>query len=430
MLRCRIRSEKRRSLSMLAERQGLIEGDRMRTRIIVIGLCAAGLALFAALPKLTSSEHAAQTPANTPPPPQVSVNTAVQKPIIEWDEYIGRFDAVESVEVRSRISGYLNSVSFQDGERVEQGQLLFQIDPRPYERAVEQAQAELEQAKTRVYNASLDVERGRPLVKDSVISQKVMDDRESVLRDAEAAVAVAEAQVKTAQLNLSFCQVTAPISGRISRKFVTPGNFISGGGTAEGTTVLTTIVTQDPIHIYFDISENAALKYKRLAEKGVENAGEVGAKVGVALPDEEGFPNEGKLDFVDNRLDASTGTLRARATIGNADGLFSAGMFARVRLQGSARYTALLVPDEAIGTDQTSRFVYVVGKDNIATRVSVELGPLSNGLRVVRSGIGTEDVIVVNGMARVRAGAPVKPIQVPRQVSSIITTGSTNSSSP
>lgn len=408
----------------------------MRTRPVVLALTVALVAALFALPRLTGKSYedlaaqgkgwfaaAAPTgkgaggPGKDAKPAQVSVSNPIQRPIIEWDEYTGRFDAVEAVEVRARISGYLDEVRFTDGQMVKKGDLLFQIDPRPFERALEQAKAEFEQAKVRVSNASLDVERGRPLLKTNAISQKVQDDRENIMRDAQSAATVAAARVRTAELDLSFCRVTAPISGRISRKFVTPGNFISGGGTPDGTTVLTTIVSQDPIHFYFDIGENDALKYRRLAEKGVKDAASVGAVVGVALPDEQGYPHPGKLDFLDNRLDSGTGTLRARAAIENDDGLFSAGMFARVRLQGSQEYTAVLLPDEAIGTDQASRFVYVIASDNVAKRKAVKLGPLIDGMRVIREGVGGDDLVVVNGIQRVRGGQTVVPKHVPLRVS-------------
>lgn len=408
----------------------------MRTRAVIVGLILASVAVLAALPRLTgksfdelaaaggqlfatgaSTGKGAGGPAKDGKAPEVSVSAPIQRPIIEWDEYTGRFDAVEAVEVRARVSGYLDAVRFEDGQMVSKGDQLFRIDPRPFERALAQSQAEFEQAKTRVSNASLDVERGRPLLKGNIISQKVQDDRENVMRDAQAAVTVAEARVKTAELDLSFCNVTAPISGRISRKLVTPGNFVSGGGTPDGTTILTTIVTQDPIYLYFDIGENDALKYRRLTEKGVKDAASVGAKVGVALPDEEGFPHSGKLDFLDNRLDAGTGTLRARASIENKDGLFSAGMFARVRLQGSPEYQALLLPDAAIGTDQASRFIYVVGPDNVAKRVAVKLGPLIDGMRVIREGLEKDGMAVVNGIQRVKAGQAVIPKHAPLRIS-------------
>lgn len=342
------------------------------------------------------------------PPPEVAVSQPLQRRIVEWDEYVGRFDAVEAVEIKTRVSGYLTEIAFKDGQIVKKGDLLFVVDPRPYERAVEQAGAELAQARVKVANTALDVDRGRPLAKTNVISQKTMDDRENLQREAEAAVRVAEAKYRSAELDLSYTRIAAPIGGRVSRTLVTVGNYVLGGGTT-GSTLLTTIVSLDPIYAYFDISENNALKYKRLAEKMGKSGddGLIGAAVGVGLPDEIGFPHSGKLDFLDNRLDAGTGTLRGRASIANAAGLFSPGMFARLRIAGSAEYAALLLPDEAIGTDQTTRYVLVVGEDGKAQRRPVKLGPLVDGMRIVREGLLADEWTVTRGQARIRPGAPV-----------------------
>jgi RND family efflux transporter MFP subunit len=343
------------------------------------------------------------------PAPVVSVAKPVQREIIEWDEYTGRFDAAETVEIRTRVSGYLNEVRFKDGQMVKQGDLLFVIDPRPFERALEQARAELFAATTKVENANLDVVRGRPLLERKVISDKTFDDRESLVRDAQAAVKVGEAKVKTAELELSFATIASPISGRISRSLVTAGNWISAGSVS-GATLLTTIVSQDPIYIYFDVNENNYIKYKRLAERGIAaGAADVGAAVEVALPDERGFPHKGRLDFLDNRLDQGTGTLRARAVLANKAGLFSPGLFGRVRVTGTASYAALLLPDEAIGTDQTNKYVFVVAGDGIVERRNVKLGPLVDGLRVVREGIADGDWVITRGLQRARPGLKVEP---------------------
>lgn len=347
--------------------------------------------------------------------PVVSVSKPVQREIIEWDEYTGRFDAVQTVEIRARISGYLNEVRFKDGQAVKQGDLLFAIDPRPFERALEQAKAELFAATTKVENANLDVVRGRPLLERKVISDKSFDDRESLVRDAQAAVKVGEAKVKTAELDLSFATITAPISGRISRSIITAGNWISAGSVS-GATLLTTIVSEDPIYIYFDVNENNYIKYKRLAERGV-GAAVIGAPVEVALPDETGFPHKARLDFLDNRLDQGTGTLRARAVLANKAGLFSPGLFARVRVTGTPQYTAMLIPDSAIGADQTNKYVYVVGDDGTVGRRNVRLGPLAEGLRVVREGVASDDWVVTNGLQRVRPGVKVEPRRVALTVS-------------
>lgn len=344
------------------------------------------------------------------PPPSVSVAKPLQRQIIEWDEYTGRFDAAETVEIRARVSGYLDEVRFKDGQEVRKGELLFVIDPRPFERALEQASAELQAAKTKVENANLDVTRGQPLIERKIISDKSFDDRMSLLREAQAAVKVAEAKLKSAELDLSFATIAAPISGRIGRTLVTAGNWV-GGGSASGSTLLTTIVSQDPIYIYFDINESNYIKYKRLAERGVK-AGAVGALVEVALPDEEGFPHQGRLDFLDNRLDQGTGTLRARAVLPNKAGLFSAGLFARVRVTGTPRYAALMLPDAAIGIDQTNKYVLAVGSDGIVERRNVTLGPLIEGMRVVREGVAADDWVITRGLQRARPGLKVAPKHV------------------
>jgi multidrug efflux system membrane fusion protein len=343
------------------------------------------------------------------PLPSVSVARPIEREIAEWDEYTGRFDATETVEVRARVSGYLDQVKFKDGQQVARGAILFAIDPRPFERALDQARAELFAATTKVENANLDIVRSRPLVERKIISDKTFDDRMALVKDAQAAVKIAEAKVRSAELDLSFATIVAPISGRIGRSLVTEGNWVSAG-SASGATLLTTIVSQDPIFVYFDVSENNYIKYKRLAERGVAaGAADVGAPVEVALPDERGFPHKGRLDFLDNRLDQGTGTLRARAVLSNKAGLFSPGMFARVRVTGTPVYAALLVPDEAIGTDQTNKYVLVVLDDGMVQRRNIELGPLVDGLRVVRHGLAAGDWVVTRGLQRARPGSKVEP---------------------
>jgi RND family efflux transporter MFP subunit len=342
-------------------------------------------------------------------PPTVAVSQPVQRDIIEWDEYTGRFDAVETVEMRARVSGHLTEVRFKDGQLVKQGDLLFVIDPRPFERALEQARAELFAATTKVENANLDIVRGKPLVERQIISGKTFDDRMSIVRDAQASVKVAEAKVSSAELDLSFTSMVSPITGRISRTLVTAGNWVSAGGTANAT-LLTTIVSKDPIYIYFDVSENNYIKYRRLTERGVSSgAAEIGTPVELALPDERGFPHKARLDFLDNRLDQGTSTLRARAVIGNPTEFFSPGLFARVRVTGTAPYAAVLLPDEAIGTDQTNKYVYVVGDDDTVIRRNVKLGPLYEGMRVVREGVAAEEWVIIRGLQRARPGGKVSP---------------------
>jgi RND family efflux transporter MFP subunit len=390
-------------------------GNRWLSMVVV--LSASALAAGCDSPGATPQQQQKAAAAL----PSVTVSTPLRREIVEWDEYTGRFDSIETVEIRARVSGYLNEVHFKDGQTVKQGDLLFVIDPRPFERTLDQAQAELEQANTRVKNASLDVTRGQPLLERRIISEKSFDDRENLVREAQAQVKVAEAKVKTAELDLSFTRITAPLSGRISRNMASVGNWISAGGTAN-TTLLTTIVSQDPIHIYFDVSENNYIKYKRLAERG-EGAGaaDVGATVEIALPDERGYPHKGKLDFLDNRLDQGTGTLRARAVVSNKSGLFSPGLFARVRVTGSAPYAAVLLPDEAIGSDQTNKFVYAVDAEGAVARKAVKLGPLYEGMRVVREGLQPDDWVVTKGLQRARPGIKVAPNRVALTMSQVKT---------
>lgn len=355
------------------------------------------------------------------PPPAVTVSKPAARVVTDWDEYTGRFEASASVEVRARVAGYLDQVNFKDGQVVAKGDLLYTIDRRPFEAAVAQANAELSQALTKVESAAKDVDRGRPLVATKVMSEKTFDDRSNVKREAESAVKVAEAKLRTSELDLAFTLITAPISGRMSRSLITPGNYVSGGGAAQPT-LLTTIVSQDPIHLYFDISEANAIKYRRLSLDGAKaGAGEAGAIVEIGLPDEKGFPHRGTIDFSDNRLDASTGTLRMRASVENAKGLYSPGLFARVRVAGSSAYQALLLPDEAIGTDQANKFVLVVADDSTVQRRVVVQGPLAQGLRVVKSGLKSEEWVVIKGLQRARPGQKVAPTREVLQVTEAAT---------
>ena len=350
------------------------------------------------------------------PPPTVTVSRPAVRSIVEWDEYTGRFEAVESVEIRARVSGYLVNTHFRDGQMVKKGDLLFTIDPRPFERALEQAQAEHEQWNTRIANASKDVDRARPLLRQRILSEKTFDDRENTFEDARAAAKVAEAKVKTAELDLSFTRIMAPIDGRISKSGLSNGNYVIGNNASS--TLLTTIVSQDPVQLYFDVNENSLIKYKRLTQGG-QKAGAIadGGTAEVALADEKGFPHRGKLDFSDNRLDPSTGTLRVRAVVDNRSALFSPGMFARVRVMGTNPHDAVMVPDSAIGIDQAAKFVYVVAEDGTASRRVVQPGPLVDGLRVVREGLTGDDWVVVNGMQRVRPGNKVNPKREPIKTS-------------
>src|SRR5262245_20624135 len=351
-----------------------------------------------------------QPPASThtPPPAKLTVSQPVVRDVVEWDEYTGRLEAVESVDVRARVSGYLQSVHFTDGAIVKKGALLFVIDPRPYQAELNRAKATLEQAIARHERTQKDFVRAQQLIKSRAISQEEVDTRAADQREAQEAVQAGRAAVEAAQLNVEFTQVRAPISGRISREFVTVGNLINGG-TADST-LLTRIVSLDPIYCYFDVDERAYLKYSRLWRNGQRSASrEVKIPVYVGLANETGFPHQGQLDFIDNRLDPNTGTMTGRAVFPNLDQALIPGLFARTRLPGSGQYEALLIPDGAIGSDQTQRFAFVVNDQNTVEYRKVELGPIIGGLRVIRDGLKPEDWVIVNGMQRVRVGTKVDP---------------------
>ncbi|MFZ1107173.1 MAG: efflux RND transporter periplasmic adaptor subunit [Rhodomicrobium sp.] len=367
----------------------------------------AALAALSALLLASCGEKQARAPS-APPPPAVSVANPVEKRVVEWDEYTGRFDAVDTVEVRARISGVLTEVKFTDGAIVKKGDLLLVIDPRPFQRVLDRDRAALQGAKVQLDFAQKDLERAKPLVANNTISQQGFDQRNQAVKVAEANVLSAEASVRSAELDVEFTQIRAPIAGRIGRKLVSEGNFITGGSGSG--TLLTTIVSIDPIYFYFDISEADFLKYKRLLEQGMRpSSRETANPIEVGLQGDAGFPIKGKMNFVDNRIDTATGSLRERATFENPNGNLLPGLFAHARVIGSGEYTAILLPDEAIATDQSNRFVFVVADDGAVGAKSVALGPLIDGLRVIRSGVTPTDWVIVNGVQRARKGIKVKP---------------------
>src|SRR5918996_2838616 len=351
-----------------------------------------------------------QQAAPPPPPPKVTVNQPIIRDVVESDEYTGRLEAVEAVDIRARVNGYLQSVHFTDGSIVKKGALLFVIDPRPYQAELNRAKAQLEQAIARFERTQKDFARAQQLVKSRAMSQEEVDTRAADQHEAQEAVQAARAAVEAARLNVEFTQVKAPISGRISRQLVTEGNLINGG--TGNSTLLTTIVSLDPIYGYFDVDERSYLKYTHLWRNGT-NAGSRNNKTPVylGLANETGFPHQGHLDFIDNRLDPNTGTMTGRAIFPNTDLALIPGLFARTRLPGSSRYEALLIPDEAIGSDQTQRFVLVVNDHNTVEYRQVEPGPRIAGLRVIRQGLKPQEWVIVNGVQRVRPGAKVDPQQ-------------------
>ncbi len=367
---------------------------------------------------MTLLAAACSGPAGLPPPhPKVTVAQPVEREITEWDEYTGRLDAVDSVEVRPRVSGYLQSIHFIDGAMVKKGDLLFLIDPRPYEATFRHAEADLRLAQSRLQLAQKNQARAVGLLASHAISQEEWDIRESNVRQAEASVEEAQAAVDAAKLDVEFTRVTAPVSGRAGRKLVTEGNLISGGVGSEGT-LLTTIVSLDPIYAYFDADERSFLKYSRLAQSGQRpSSRDYKNPVQVALADDKEFARTGHMDFVDNQLDRGTGTIVGRAVLDNPDLFLSPGLFVRLRLPGSAKYTALLLADKAIGTDQSQKFVYVVDEANKAQYRVVITGPLFEGKRVIRSGLTAADRVIVGGTQRARPGLEVDPQPEPSTAS-------------
>ncbi|MGY8680617.1 efflux RND transporter periplasmic adaptor subunit [Bradyrhizobium sp. UFLA05-153] len=349
--------------------------------------------------------------AAAPPAPSVTVAQPVKRTVTDWDEYTGRFDAVEEVQVRPRVGGYVNSVEFQDGAIVHQGDLLYVIDPRPFEAVAEQADGQLADARAKVELAKRELDRGLNLVQTSAVSEQVVDQRRQALQAAHAAETQAEGSLKAAKLNIEFTHVVAPITGRVSRHLVSPGNLVQGSD-AGSSTLLTSIVTLDPIYVYFDMDETSFIKYSKLWFEGKRpSSRDTPNPVQVTLAGETKPSHDGTINFLDNRLDASTGTLRSRAVIKNTDLSILPGQFGRVRLIGSAPYEALLIPDVAVATDQSRKIVFVVKPDDTVEARPVTLGPLDEGLRVIREGLKADDRVIVDGIQRARVGAKVNPHQ-------------------
>jgi multidrug efflux system membrane fusion protein len=343
------------------------------------------------------------------PTPAVTVQKPVEQEVIEWDEYPGRLDAVEMVEVRARVNGYLQSVHFTDGSEVHKGDLLFVIDPRPYQAELNRAEADVKLAQTRLELAQNELARADRLRKSNVISEEESDTRTKNKQQAEAALAAARAAEQTAKLNLDYTQIKSPIDGRIGRKLITEGNLVNSGQGQS--TVLTTIVSLDPIYCYFDADEPSVLKYQQLSREGKRSSaakGEVALEL--QLANEQNFPHKGKLNFTDNRVDPGTGTLRVRGVLPNPgpDRILQPGFFARLRVPGSPKYRALLIPEESVGTDQGQKFVLVANAQNVVESRKVTLGPSLNGRRVVREGIQAQDRVLVTGLMAARPGMKVQ----------------------
>jgi RND family efflux transporter MFP subunit len=399
---------------MLQRRNGLYVTHRMTTSsrsILIPLLLAAHASLLAACGD--SQQKAA------PPPPTVTVARPVQRNIIDHDEYVGRFVAVDAVEVRARVSGYLESVHFTDGQLVKQGDLLFSIDKRPFQNTLDQARANLELARSNLTYTEADLARGKQLVKDKTITEQTFEQRAQAMRNAAASVAANEAAVRQAELDLQFTELRAPVAGRIGDRRITPGNLITGG-LAGNTSLLATIVSIDPIRLEFTFDEAAYLRYERFSRTGREVTGRDGSViVALKLIDEAEFVHRGYMDFVDNVIDKASGTIRGRAVFGNAEGMFTPGMFARVRVPGTPAYQALLIAEAAIASEQARKYVLVVDSDNTAQQRYVTVGQAVDNLRVIKDGLKAEDRVIVNGLMRARPGARVTPEEASPQTSAV-----------
>jgi multidrug efflux system membrane fusion protein len=344
------------------------------------------------------------------PPPDVSVATVAQRSITEWDDYTGRIEAVDAVELRPRVAGYLAGVHFREGALVEAGTLLFTIDDREYVAAANAARADVVRAEARLEVAKQELERAQKLIDARAVSRGELEARQAEQRQAEADALAARARLAQAELDVSFTRIRAPIAGRTGEALVTAGNLVNPGET-----LLTTVVSLDPVYVTFDGDERAYLRYQQMArEGGRPSSRDARNPVLVGLSNEEGFPHRGEMDFVDNALNPATGTIRGRAVVPNPDGVLTPGLFARVRLLGASQTDALLIHEQALLTDQDRRYVYVLGEGNVAMRRDVVLGPQVEGLRVVSEGLAAGDRVIVNGVRKIFfPGQPVNPREVP-----------------
>jgi membrane fusion protein, multidrug efflux system len=376
--------------------------SRFANAIVLLPLMA--LVLTGALAGCSRSSSQAQ--GAPPAPPQVTVAQPLKKMVADEEDYVGRFVAVDAVEVRARVSGYLEAIHFRDGQLVKAGDLLFTIDRRPFQAALDQAHAALDQAKANLAFATSDLERGKSLVRGTTITEQTFDQRVQAKRVAEATVKAQEAAVQQAQLDLAFTELKAPVAGRIGDRRVSIGNLVTGG-TSGNTTLLATIQSTDPIRFEFTWDETSYLRFLRLHKDARGPAMNVPVKL--RLIDEQDFAHEGHVDFIDNAIDRNSGAIRGRAEFANPDGTFTPGMFARVRVAMAPPAEALLVPDAAIGTEQVKKLVFVLDDKDVAQPRYVTLGQLVDGLRVIKAGLKADDRVVINGLMRVRPGVKVTP---------------------
>lgn len=366
------------------------------------------LAALLLLAACDGGDGASQAQPQEQPAPPVTVASPLVKELVEWDEFTGRFEAADYVALRPRVSGYIQEILFSDGQLVEAGQPLFVIDREPFEAALARAEADVADAEARLQLARLEERRAADLVARNTIARATYDQRLAELSATEAALAAANASVRQARIDLAYTEIRAPITGRISDRRVDKGALVTADGGEP--TMLTTIAAIDPIHLVFDMSEAEYLAYQRAAAKGEMLANRDGATPAqIRLIDEAGWPHAGQLDFVDNVLASASATIRARAIVDNAEGLFTPGLFARLRIPGSPLYPALLIPDEAVVTQQSSKLVMVVGEDGTVEAREIRPGPREFGLRVVRRGLEPDERIIINGLMRARPGAKVTP---------------------
>ncbi len=338
-----------------------------------------------------------------PPPPTVFVSHPLQQKVVDWDDYVGRFEAIDSVDIRPRVSGYLQSIGFKDGQIVHKGQVLFVIDPRPYQAALDQQRGSEARAVATLENARVELTRAEKLLAARAIPEQEYETRLAAEQQASADLISARAAVANAELNLSFTRVTAPLDGRVSDRRVAPGNLVT-----QDTTVLTNITDLDPIRFTFDGAESLYLKYERQNQTGVRTTSRLAANpVEIRLQDQSNYAVKGKMDFVDNMIDANSGTIRGRAVVANPNMILTPGMFGHLRLLGSGSYDGLLIPDGAITPQQSDQIVYTVGSDGKVQQKKITTGPLIDGLRVVRSGITVDDEVVIDGVQRAKVGVKV-----------------------
>jgi len=376
-------------------------------RLTIAPALLGGAILAAAALAGCARSQASGGAAAAPPPPAVSVAEVLARPLRDFEEFTGRLEPVTTVSIQPRVAGFIESAQFTEGARVKKGQLLFRIDPRPFQAEVDRLAAQLKRAHTQSVLAASNRDRGNQLIAKHVIAQQDYDQLEAAATSSRDDIGAAEAALAAARLNLDFTQVRSPIDGRVSRMLITPGNLVAI------TSVLTTVVSDNPVYAYFDADEQTYLRFSRNGAGGA-------SPVYMGLADEQGYEHEGRLDFVDNQVDAKSGTIRARAVFDNRDGHFTPGLFARIKLVGAQAHDTILIDERAVGTDLGKKFVLALKKDNTLEYRPVVLGANIDGLRVVNDGLAAGDVIVVNGLQHVRPGATVTPQRVTMQANGAV----------